>query len=73
MLKRKTEAVIEDLIAATYGHEEGARKRYVFAQALHGLVRLARAELLLEIRMDADKARGGKVCNGCPQGNGGPA
>ena len=58
MLKRRTDEVIEELIAATCGLHAGARQRHVYAQALHGLVRLAKVEQLLEMRMDAERAAG---------------
>lgn len=58
MLKRKTESVIEELVAATYGPGLGPRSRHVFAQALYGLVRLAKAEQLAEIRLDTERASG---------------
>lgn len=58
MYKCKTENVIEELIAATHGTLPGLRSRHVLAQALHGLVRLAKAEQLTEIRMDTERASG---------------
>lgn len=62
MFKRRTDEVIDDLIAATCGLESGMRQRHVYAQALHGLVRLAKAEQLLEMRMDAERAAGTLAC-----------
>jgi hypothetical protein len=62
MYKRRTDKVIEDLIAATCGPLSGSQQRFVFAQALHGLVRLAKAEQLLEIRLDTERAVGGVAC-----------
>lgn len=58
MFKRRTDKVIEDLTAATCGLQSDQRQMYVLAQALQGLVRLAKAEQLLEMRMDAEKASG---------------
>jgi hypothetical protein len=51
-----TEDIIEAIMIATYGAALDARRRYAFEQALRGLVRLARAEQLLELRMDVDRA-----------------
>jgi hypothetical protein len=62
MFKRRTDKVIEDLTAATCGLQSDQRQSYVLAQALHGLVRLAKAEQLLEMRMDAEKASGSLAC-----------
>lgn len=62
MYKRRTDRVIEDLIAATCGPQSGLQQRFVLAQALQGLVRLAKAEQLLEIRLDSERAVGSAVC-----------
>lgn len=56
MLTSATDDIIESLMLATYGAVLDARRRHVFEQALRGLVRLARAEQLLELRMDVDLA-----------------
>lgn len=64
MFKRRTDTVIEDLVAATCGLQSEMRQRHVYAQALQGLVRLAKAEQLLEMRMDAERAAGSMVCAG---------
>jgi len=58
MPKRMTEHVIEELITAASGAQPESRARHILAQALYGLVRLARAEQLLEIRQDSDHAAG---------------
>lgn len=62
MYKRRTDRVIEDLIAATCGPQSGLQQRFVLAQALQGLVRLAKAEQLLEIRLDSERAAGSAAC-----------
>lgn len=62
MFKRRTDKVIEDLIAATCGLQAEMRQRHVYAQALQGLVRLAKAEQLLEMRLDAERATGSLAC-----------
>ena len=56
MLTRATDIFIEELIDATYPNWQDERPRHVLAQALHGLVRQARSEQLLEIRRDAERA-----------------
>ncbi|MES2118065.1 MAG: hypothetical protein V4578_23055 [Pseudomonadota bacterium] len=56
MLTRATDDIIEQLIDATYGETGDARQRHVFAHALHGLVRLARSEQLMEMRRDVERA-----------------
>lgn len=63
MYMRRTDQVIEDLIAATCGPQSGLQQRFVFAQALQGLVRLAKAEQLLEIRLDTELAVGRSSCD----------
>lgn len=58
MRMHATENIIEEIIASTYGEQLDARRRHVFGQALQGLVRLAKAEQLLDIRLDAQRAAG---------------
>ncbi|MES2257361.1 MAG: hypothetical protein V4724_02525 [Pseudomonadota bacterium] len=58
MQKSRTEHVIEELIAVTCVCHAGERERHVFAQALHGLVRLAKAEQLVEMRLDTERVGG---------------
>lgn len=58
MHQRRTETVITELTEATYGKEDSARTRHVFSQALHGLVRLAKSEQLLDMRRDTERAAG---------------
>jgi hypothetical protein len=48
-----TEDLIEELTIATYGENISSRKKHVFVAALRGLVRLAKAEQMLELREDA--------------------
>ena len=47
-----TETVVNELILAVYGEQPDARQRHVLRQALHGLVRQAKMELLQEMRRD---------------------
>lgn len=48
--------MIEELISSTYGERADARTRHLFSHALHGLVRLAKAEQMREIRRDIARA-----------------
>lgn len=52
MRTRATDNIIEEIISNADGHEPDARRRHVFRQTLYGLVRLARAEQLLDMRSD---------------------
>lgn len=58
MLTRRTDRMIEELISSTLGERPDARTRYLFSHALHGLVRLAKAEQMMEIRRDIERAEG---------------
>lgn len=53
-----TEKLIDELVLAIVGTARDARARHVLAQALHGLVRLARSEQLLDMQRDATRAMG---------------
>lgn len=53
-----TAKLIDELVLAVVGAAHDARARHVLGQALHGLVRLARSELLLEMQRDAARAVG---------------
>lgn len=55
MLTRVTDTLIEELIDA---HCADTRSRHFFLHALHGLVRVAKAEQLREMRQDLELARG---------------
>ncbi len=55
MLTRVTDTLIEELIDATCAD---TRSRHFFLHALHGLVRVAKAEQLQEMRQDLDLATG---------------
>jgi hypothetical protein len=59
MQARTTQSVIEEMLTATYGAHPDERKQYLLFQALHGLVRLAKAEHMLEIQRSVDLASGG--------------
>lgn len=51
-----TEDLIEELTTATYGENISSREKHVFVAALRGLVRLAKAEQMLELRENTKKA-----------------
>ena len=51
-----TAKLIDELVLAVVGTARDARARHVLAQALHGLVRLARSEQLLDMQRDAARA-----------------
>jgi hypothetical protein len=58
MQQRRTETLIAELTEATFGLENDPRQRFVFSQALHSLVRLAKSEQLMEMRRDTALASG---------------
>jgi hypothetical protein len=51
--KHATETLIDQLIQATYGDEASAREKHAFKESLRALVRLAKAEQMLDMRIDA--------------------
>jgi hypothetical protein len=53
-----TVKLIDELVLSVRGAGQDARTRHVLEQALHGLVRLARSEQLLEIQRDTARAVG---------------
>jgi hypothetical protein len=58
MRNHRTDAVISDLVEAAVGENGTARTRHVLSEALHGLVRLARMEQLVEMRRDVERSAG---------------
>ena len=58
MSSSHTAKLIAELVATTPGAVQDARTRHLLSQALHGLVRLARSEQLLEMRRDTARAAG---------------
>jgi hypothetical protein len=67
MLTRVTDAIIEEIIDATCSD---SRSRHFFLHALHGLVRVAKAEQLREMRQDVELASGGiSQRAGCDSGS----
>jgi hypothetical protein len=55
-----TDIFIEDLLDATYGRNADVRQKFVFREALLGLVRLAKAEQVFEMRTTVDMLIGGQ-------------
>lgn len=53
-----TEHVIEALISATVGEETTARQRHIYRENLRSLVRLAKAEQIVEIKANVKKLAG---------------
>nr|AGU10769.1 hypothetical protein [uncultured organism] len=81
MLTRKTDIIIEELITSTCGEAPDARCRHLIFHALHGLVRVAQAEQLQQMRLDVELAIGEVVqvsgggvslTAGCGSGSTGP-
>lgn len=59
-MKKKcdTDEVIENLIVATLGEQATARHRHIFRENLRGLVRLAKAEQVAEIKASVQRLAG---------------
>jgi hypothetical protein len=53
-----TDIAIEDLVNAVCGENATFREKYVYREALRGLVRLAKSETMLEMRTSVDKLAG---------------
>jgi hypothetical protein len=51
-----TQNMIEQLVCATCGNQSSLKDKHVFKEALHALVRLAKAEKMLELKQDVKKA-----------------
>ncbi|RJG05813.1 hypothetical protein D3870_07085 [Noviherbaspirillum cavernae] len=56
--KPSTEAIIDDLISASCAADASPREKHVLRESLRGLVRLAKAEQMMEMRADVDKLTG---------------
>lgn len=50
-----TETAIEQLVTAFSGANATAREKHICREALRSLVRLAKSEQMLELKMDVDK------------------
>ena len=53
-----TDQVIEALILATYGPDVSEQCKHHFRETLRGLVRLAKAEQMLQLRLDVNASIG---------------
>jgi hypothetical protein len=53
-----TDALIKELLNATCGQDANVRQKFIFKQALLGLVRLAKAEQVFEMRTTVEKLIG---------------
>ncbi len=53
-----TAQTIQDLTTATYGDLSDVRQQYIFSQALHALVRLAKLEQMMEVKQNVGRASG---------------
>jgi hypothetical protein len=56
-MKPNIDMLIEDLVATALGNRT-AREQFLFRQSLHNLVRLAKAEQMLEIKSSMTKLSG---------------
>lgn len=61
MAHYSTDEVIEELIVATYGKTGSERQKHVYREALHSLVRLAKAEQMRDMRVNVQKLTGAPV------------
>lgn len=59
-MKKKfdSDEVIESLISATLGEQAGPRERHLYRESLHSLVRLAKAEQIVEIKASVKRLTG---------------
>ena len=57
-LKRETDRVIAELAATTQHRNLTMRERYLLTETMHSLVRLAKSELMAEIRSDVHRLTG---------------
>ena len=53
-----TDDVIEKLVAATLGESAPLRQRFIYRESLRGLVRLAKAEQLAEMKANVKRLTG---------------
>lgn len=58
MTKPTTETLIADLLNSPYGAALDARAKYLFRESLYSLVRLAKAEQMMEIKASVEKLTG---------------
>jgi hypothetical protein len=53
-----TDCIIEEMIAANLGPEAGFREKHLFRESLRSLVRLAKAEQVVDIKMSVRRLTG---------------
>ena len=53
-----TQDIIDNLVMSIYGQPGNARQKHMLEQSLHSLVRLAKAEQILEIKASVKKLTG---------------
>lgn len=58
MTKPTTESLIADLLDAPYASSLDARAKYLVRESLYSLVRLAKAEQMMEIKQSVEKLTG---------------
>lgn len=56
--KLDTDDVIENLIVATLGEQASARQRHLYRESLRSLVRLAKAEQVVEMKASVKRLTG---------------
>jgi hypothetical protein len=58
MTQYSTDTVIEEMVAAAYGNTVSERQKHLYREALHALVRLAKAEQMRDMRCNVRKLTG---------------
>lgn len=66
-IQSSTDALIQELLDATYGQDVHVRQKFVFKQALLGLVRLSKAEQVFEMRTTVEKLIGNQLLSAVRQ------
>ena len=66
-IQSSTDVLIQELLDATYGQDANLRQKFVFKQALHGLVRLSKAEQIFEMRTTVEKLIGSQSLSSARQ------
>ncbi|TFW09337.1 hypothetical protein E4K72_06490 [Oxalobacteraceae bacterium OM1] len=56
--KQETDRVVEQLIEAVLGTDAGVREKHILRESLRGLVRLAKAEQLMDVRNSVNRLTG---------------
>jgi hypothetical protein len=66
-MKPMTESIIEDLVSVAFA-DGTAREKFLFRQSLHNLVRVAKAEQLVDIRKSVATLTGTAPASTCGSG-----